>query len=374
MLLFGVAFGRGLEEVKMAKTFFFSSILAATTAFGDIAGLGYRITNCVYDVFGVDISFATTNEPPYLVGVFVAEEAGFSRRVRPIRTKLVGEKWASLSGKFYDRGNVFIQVFDASVTNEPGYGVMTESERTAYFDRLHSRLDGSRALAAPYDAWSDRYGEENMQLVGDHTWGSFKPSGSSEITVSAAGRKSVPDLPVECPPGHLVVCDGNDFARTNMVFSAVAESASERETSGSPFVHGWYYRHPGDPVDVYTYTNGTYETVLRYVFYNPHFPDEAGHIRGRVTSVVEAAEQTLCGFDASVGLGYRLILDERTLSFTAERAFSLFGDRSQEVVLRRPVRALSVRGGKKVVLDWLGFMRFAEETNAVPGRIYWEGL
>ena len=358
----------------MTRTLFFAALLTATTAFGSIAGLGYRITNCVYDVYGVDISFATTNEPPYLVGVFVAEEVGFFSRIRPIRTKLVGERWASLAGCFYDRGNVFVQVFDASVTNEPGYRVMSESERTEYFDSLHARLDGSRALAAPDDAWSDMYGEENMQLVGDNIWGSFKPSGSSEITVRAAGRKWVPDLPVECPPGHLIVSDGNDFSRTNLSFAAVAESKAARMTSGSPCVHGWYYRHPGDPVDVYTYANGTYETVLRYVFYNPHFPTETGHIRGRRISEVETVEQTLIGFDSSVGLGYRVHLDERTLSFTAERAYSLFGDRSQEVVLRRPVRALSVSGGKKVVLDWLGFIRFAADTNAVPGRIYWEGL
>ncbi len=47
---------------------------------------------------------------------------------------------------------------------------------------------------------------------------------------------------------------------------------------------------------------------------------------------------------------------------------------SQEVPLYRPFRSLSARDGFRIGLDWLGRVRRIAETNAVPGRIYWEGL
>ena len=54
---------------------------------------------------------------------------------------------------------------------------------------------------------------------------------------------------------------------------------------------------------------------------------------------------------------------------------SLYRRCSQEVPLSRPFRSLSVRDGWRYGLDWLGRTRkVAAPTNAVPGRIYWEGM
>ena len=54
---------------------------------------------------------------------------------------------------------------------------------------------------------------------------------------------------------------------------------------------------------------------------------------------------------------------------------SLYPGCSQEVPLSRPFRSLSVRDGWRIGLDWLGRPRRIEATtNAVPGRIYWEGV
>lgn len=48
---------------------------------------------------------------------------------------------------------------------------------------------------------------------------------------------------------------------------------------------------------------------------------------------------------------------------------------SQEVPIRpRDVKSLSAHDGVRVGLDWEGQLRAIADTNAVPDRIYWEGL
>ena len=57
------------------------------------------------------------------------------------------------------------------------------------------------------------------------------------------------------------------------------------------------------------------------------------------------------------------------------RGRSIYEGCSQEVPIFRPFRGLSVRDGLVFALDWTGIPRPAvAPTNAVPGRIYWEGL
>lgn len=58
----------------------------------------------------------------------------------------------------------------------------------------------------------------------------------------------------------------------------------------------------------------------------------------------------------------------------AWRRMPLAAGCSQEVPLHRFFRSLSSYDGYKLGLDWLGRTCRVAESNAVPGRIYWEGL
>lgn len=88
----------------------------------------------------------------------------------------------------------------------------------------------------------------------------------------------------------------------------------------------------------------------------------------------DAEEQNFGPFDTSVGTGYRVLVDERTGEFTVTRAYSLLPDCSQCVLLARPLKPLSMSDERKISMDWLGQMRYVTETNAVPHKIYWDGL
>lgn len=371
------------------KTMLTNVILAAamsaaaqvTNSFPDVVrkpvlhGLGYRITNCVYDAYGLDVSFATTNEPPYLVGVFVAEEACYLSRLLPLKAKIVNEKHACLSGDFFSRGIAFVQVFDAAVTNDSLYQAMESPDE--YFSSMRRRFcyDEGCVTTNSVDCWEDRYFEENMRPVSDYCWGSFKISSDADITVRASGKKAVADLPVECPDGFILVRATSSKFYGEPTPYAVPESYETRVGEHGPWLHGgWEGRHVGDAVAVRVWNEQQqwYEDRTAFVEYNPHYPREFIYPYKLVDT--ETTEQTLSGYDTAVGCGYRVLLDERTQTFTAERAWSLFGDRSQEVVLRRIFKPISAHNGKKVVLGAFGIPHFASETNAVPDRVYWEGL
>ena len=354
------------------------SVLAAVLAFSASAGiptdgLGYRITRCQYDIFGVNVSFETTNPPPYVVGIFLAEEVGFGTRIFPLRVKLVHDRVAYLSGSFYERGNAFVQVLSPSVTNDPMFRVLGETDQQRYFDDLRRKIDRSSVIPDPDDIWDERISAPDMQLISDYTWGTFYPTTNGTLTVRGRGRKAVVDVP-GLDPGYVLLrdSDGHEFPMAERRDKRLHGELESYVVSPVPEA-----MHYGDVIAWRERTGtGTWDFVehtgLRCA-YNPRFPKEAGNHEWKFVPV-ESSEQTLGPFDTSVGCGLRVIYREREDVFTAKRAYSLFSDRSNEVVLRRPLRPLSAHDGKKIVLDWMGLVRMATETNAVPDRIYWEGL
>ena len=91
------------------------------------------ITNGWCDANFVTVQFGTTNEPPYLVGIYDAVDAQFAAsqttRSRPLGYRIVGEKQATLA--FSARGTrerTFIQVGPVSWTNAPGFRIKTMEE------------------------------------------------------------------------------------------------------------------------------------------------------------------------------------------------------------------------------------------------------
>lgn len=343
-------------------------------------GLGIRITNCVYDVLGVDVDFVTTNEPPYVAAVFVASEAGFKSRICPIRMKVVQTKHACLAGDFTTRGNTFVQVLMPSATNDPMFRVLSQSEADAHFDRLRESIDFEAEVSDTSYCWTDNFRAEEMTVIRDYTWASFRPGNETNIAVRAQGKKYVPDIP-ELMEGQLLVSNTNigpDLAGTNRHVWAVYDGPGPNVWSNNlSYVQGgWEGRHVNTPVLLKVWNEfpwGHYSECKAYIDYNPHYPKEIGyHDYKKVDDMVK--EQTLGPFDTSIGLGLRIYLEEPSMRFRAERAYSLFSDRSNECLLQRPFKALSAHNGKKYKLDWRGFVRLTTETNAVPDKIYLEGL
>ena len=91
------------------------------------------ITNGWCDSDYVTVQFGTTNEPPYMVGIYDALDAQFPAssvtRSRPLNYRIVNERQATLA--FPTRAvkeRTFVQVVPVSWTNEPGFGKMTIEE------------------------------------------------------------------------------------------------------------------------------------------------------------------------------------------------------------------------------------------------------
>lgn len=364
-------------------SFAISAALSLGSFAGDLPtdGLGIRITNCVYDVLGVDIDFATTNPPPYVAAVFVASEAGFNSRICPIRMKVIDTKHACFAGDFTTRANTFVQVLMPSATNDPMFRVMTQSERDAHFDWLRESIDFDIEVADTSYCWTDNFHAEEMQLVRDRTWACFRPGDETNVTLQAQVSKRVPDVP-DLEDGQLLVSDTNispNIVGTNRHVWAVYDGPSRLAISNnlSYVVGGWEGRHFNDLVRLRVWNDlpppGHYSERFAYIDYNPHYPGEIGFYGFKKTGT-SLEEQTLGPFDTTVGLGLRIYLEEPAMRLRAERAYSLFSDRSNECLLQRPFKALSAHNGKKYKIDWRGFVRITTETNAIPDKIYLEGL
>lgn len=88
----------------------------------------------------------------------------------------------------------------------------------------------------------------------------------------------------------------------------------------------------------------------------------------------DTPERTFGPYDTSVGLGYRILYCDTNDEFTVTRAYGILDDRSQEVPIRRPFMSLSGNGRVRIGRDAIGRKVYISDTNAVPGKIYWEGL
>lgn len=75
-----------------------------------------------------------------------------------------------------------------------------------------------------------------------------------------------------------------------------------------------------------------------------------------------------------VGIGYRVVLLDDRHSIMAQRAYSPRPNMSSEVVLPRIVSSLSAHRGYRVTTDLYGHKYFQKDTNAIPDKVYWEGL
>ena len=93
------------------------------------------------------------------------------------------------------------------------------------------------------------------------------------------------------------------------------------------------------------------------------------------TNCVEYTYQAT-GRDQKVGKGFRISLQDNMIppDISAESAYSAIPNMSQEVLIKRGWVSLSSNGKWKIATDWEGYPVMVPCTNAIPYRIYGEGL
>ena len=98
--------------------------IGASLPVDDLISPTVVITNATYSAYDFVIDFKTTNDPPYLVGVYPAEHAQFFpsivSRSRPLAYRVTNSKHVRMSGDFKaisQKFNLFVQVLPVSYTN-----------------------------------------------------------------------------------------------------------------------------------------------------------------------------------------------------------------------------------------------------------------
>ena len=340
---------------------------------------GIRIRECTYDKYGMFVSFETALPPPYVVGVFRADELGLSR-VYPIRYKITSDKAASIMGDFFMKKNTFVQVFTESVTNNPNFRELRADEVSDYFNTVQNPLTTKRVASRVDDIWSEHFAAQHPELISNNTWVCFFPTNIPTIMLGLTGTYH-PKQPHEEWRAHpwkhpRAKCRLRPDGESDEI--EIYRNWTWRENRGESFVVDSPTSHfVGRNVRYYqSITN-----LIGQQFLIPRtgvltwVPSDVEPWDSDTQAVVSNIPKRAYGpYDTSVGCGYRVTFHDDTSTFDVERAISARADRSQEVVLRRPFRSLSAHDGIKVTVDWRGELTYAVETNAVPDRIYWEGI
>ena len=235
-----------------------------------------------------------------------------------------------------------------------------------------------------YKAWAreDFMSIEPFTSYGDYTW--YKVTGTKTLGDEHERDPSIVHT-LEHTIGYVM---SNET--TGVVSEPIVKAVTNRETVAAEFVTNVFcitersidfsYENPETNLyyEIYgerTLGNCWKRPVLRdipvfveFVKHDPEIPE--------FPNMAETVSRTFRfgPFDTSRGCGYRIIYNDDKDQFDVMRAYSLFTNRSQEVVLRRNFKALSAHGGVRVGHDWMGRRAYVTDTNSVPDRIYWEGL
>lgn len=168
----------------------------------DKAPLGIAITNVVYDTFGVSVQFDTDLEPPYIVGVYDAFEAGLERRF-PIAEVTTRGKSAFVQGDFTDT-TTFVEVMLPSRFDKKLHRVMSADERKRMHDFLRQNPVHKRGTDSDYkqhdSAWApgNIMGQQNgLELIGDNLWIGFFFSADPQPSIALSAMMSHPVMRTE---------------------------------------------------------------------------------------------------------------------------------------------------------------------------------
>ena len=232
-------------------------------------------------------------------------------RRRPLKHVVVSNNFAHISCGGYFDETVFVQV---------GNNLGIESDITPDDVYLYRR----RKERVAFDrSDSTRVVNPNrMHLVANDKWSGFVPCQSNVFSVSVSGMLPFSDI------RDPVIRDGSWYGRYAYLFPLTGQS--------------------GITVTNWTMRAGTIIPPTEF----------------RFPSGVE-----------SYGRGYRITIDERSGAVDIRRAYSYADGRSDEFILQRGYKTLSVNDERYgVSTDWTGIEYWQKYTNAVPGVIYGNGV
>ena len=345
-------------------------ILAATLAgltgrsFSDTnkwmnAALGFEITKAECDSRGIWIKFRTDAPPPYLVAVYDPAHLGLDR-IYPLDYVITEQPTVYLPTRSFLTAHVFLQVGELMA--------MTKGRKI-------QKVDWSRMKDGPAEPGSEVLNWNNpneFQFVEAHTSVTFLRGDWSGYEI----RVVSPD------PQYDYYWKDETFYSIWQWDETYTENISTMEMTNYKLVetllttNGTEAGFHGDQHTISKTStdngNGTRNVHKRSVISRPTSTNRV--VASRIVQDYEAPWGVIPAMDCSIGSGYRIIkFSDHDKQFIT-RAYSRRPDRSDEYLIRKPVKALSAWDGRYLRFDWLGRPYYAPITNAVPGRIYWEGL
>lgn len=305
------------------------------------SNLGYEITNLKSDGEYVWFSFRTECPPPYEIGIFRMSDIALDRSVAIACTT---NDLKSMTFKCNLTGiNFFAQV--GSVGSLGVTRTYTEQENQQYYQYVHQHSSDKSDLIG-----NDFTADEHLfTLCGNKTWRAFIPSMSERITLDYTGRRLVPGEGQSNIYGMNVITQNWYDAQGALHYGEKIGQVFRELTCPE-------HRELGGE----TYTNYV-QQVITYPAETLVFPSGV----------------------ASVGSGYRIEFNENDSSLSYKRAYSSYDDKSDEKIYRRPFKPLSavVLKNKDGIestyfykIDWEGIPYLQRTTNAVPGKVYLEGI
>lgn len=323
------------------------------------AGLGFDILKAECDAHGIWVKFRTDAPPPYLVAVYDPAHLGLDR-IYPLDYVITEQSTVYLPTRPFLTAHVFLQVGELMA--------MTKGRKI-------QKVGWSRMKDGPVEPGSEILNWNNpseFAFVGDYTYATFLP-----------GDWTGYQLRITSPDPHY------DYYYKDQVFYSLwrwDETYTENISTGALTdynlvetlltTNGTEYGFHGDSHLISKKStdngDGTRHVVVQSVIAHPTSTNRV--VASRIVQDYEALWCTIPTMDCSVGTGYRIVKFADHDKQFITRAYSRRPDRSDEYLIRKPTKALSVWDGRSIKFDWLGRPYYSDNTNAVPGRLYMNGV
>lgn len=396
--------------------------------------MGIAITDLRYDSYGVDVKFVTDLEPPYVVGVYRGLDGAFStQRHFPIAEVLTSKTWLRIPTTLMD-STVFVQVMTPDVvTNEfpgidadgryvitngthvitnriygAGHRLLTEDEIASdkeWIEAMGGYVNDDPSFNCDIPkSWLFPNSYSGMELVGDHTWVGFIETNATDLVLEFKGKRSIVTglhtnytswsyrqeitkywFDGAVPSSWSFDPETDWWHRGAAQFTNLCTKC-EHLLYGGVGVDLLYGLElgPGPIYRQYKVTEDGNDVLIYEKLFNrtPNYRRKADGsydtTKIYTNGVPFSIETAITNADVSVGTGYRLVFvdddDMSKVEYMAQRAYSAKTNMSAQIYIPRGFRALSTHNGYKYSTDRYGSKYYQRVTNAVPDKIYLEGL
>lgn len=333
--------------------------------------LGFALTEARTRPGGIEVKFKTDLPPPYVVAEYTAAASGYASQPYPIVCVTTETHYAFIETDAHRYLTTFLKV-----GTPEGMGIVET------YKPEHLEADIARALSGKGFGLMD--GETmaefvrqdtGMEIVADGTWMRFCNVNEPGMEFRISGVKPANEL----ADWHMDTDSVQSYVRA--VWSYWEDKTTGDRTDFSTNVIrvlDVHYSASKSEFDIRS-TGVSAETETHNYVTNV-VDMTLGDVHDWTRPVNHPIQGTYdwmpfpTNVDWSVGTGFRLIFFEDDESILLQRCYSMRTNVSNLVFIQPPMKSLTRHGDRIFGQDWAGTRRFYQETNAVPGRIYWEGL